>query len=236
MAYTSILIVSVDRLSAAIALLLSTAIMLGWGVRPRTLLRRGWFVLCIAPLSAITMLLYADPEGSRVLWQWWILRISERSVDMSLAIGLRVLAAGLPAVTLLMDLDATRLADALGQRLRFSPRFTLGALAGVRLLGVFEEDWRSMEQARRARGLGDGGRLRRFAGMAFGLLVVALRRGGRLATAMEARGLGRRGRSWARPSTFDGADLLFLLMLPAAALIAIAAALVSGEFLLFGRY
>lgn len=236
MAYTSALIISMDWLSAAIALSLSTVIMLAWGVRPRVMLRRGWFVLCIAPLSSLTMLLYADPDGSRILWEWWIARVSDRSIEMAIAIGLRVLAAGLPAVTLLMDIDATRLADALGQRLRWSPRFVLGALAGIRLLSVFEEDWRSMEQARRARGLGDGGRLRRLGGMAFALLVVALRRGGRLATAMEARGLGRSARTWARPASFTAADLCFLLMLPAAALAGIAAAAVTGELLLFGRY
>ena len=46
-----------------------------------------------------------------------------------------------------------------------------------------------MALSRRARGIGDHGAIRRFATMAFALLVLAIRRGSKLATAMEARGL-----------------------------------------------
>jgi energy-coupling factor transport system permease protein len=46
-------------------------------------------------------------------------------------------------------------------------------------------------------------------GQVFSLLVVALRRGTALATAMEARGLGAPAqRTWSRPSTFGRADLV----------------------------
>jgi energy-coupling factor transport system permease protein len=78
--------------------------------------------------------------------------------------------------------------------------------------------------ARRARGIEPGrgpwSRLRLFASLSFGLLVGAIRRGTRLATAMDARGFGsglRRTR--ARTQRFGGAD---------AALLAGAASLAAG--------
>ena len=62
----------------------------------------------------------------------------------------------------------------------------LGVLAGTRMLGLFLDDWRTMSLARRARGVGDRGVLRRFVTMSFVLLVFAVRRGTKLALAMEA--------------------------------------------------
>ena len=85
----------------------------------------------------------------------------------------------------------------------------LGALAGLRLVGLFVQDWRSLELARRARGVADSGRFRRFLGQALALLVLAVRRGTKLATAMEARGFGGPvARSWARPSPFGRAEVV----------------------------
>jgi len=85
----------------------------------------------------------------------------------------------------------------------------LGALAGLRLVGLFVHDWRSLELARRARGVADTGRLRRVLGQALALLVLAVRRGTKLATAMEARGFdGPGARSWARPSPFGRAEVV----------------------------
>ncbi|MFM9701374.1 energy-coupling factor transporter transmembrane component T family protein, partial [Streptomyces europaeiscabiei] len=67
--------------------------------------------------------------------------------------------------------------------------------------------WRTMTLARRARGLGDHGALRRFLCMAFVLLVFAVRRGTTLATAMEARGFGAPvERTWSRPSRLHPRD------------------------------
>ena len=103
--------------------------------------------------------------------------------------------------------------------------------AGVRMVGLFAEDWRTMALARRARGIGDTGRLRRFFTMAFALLVFAIRRGTKLATAMEARGFGsQRQRSWARPSQLGRADLVGLLVALAAGALSIGLALWAGTF------
>ena len=63
----------------------------------------------------------------------------------------------------------------------------------------------------RTRRLGPGARARRFASMAFRLLVAALRRGGRLAVALDARGLRREPRrTIARPVRWSEPDTVAL--------------------------
>ena len=100
------------------------------------------------------------------------------------AIFLRVLAIAVPSVVLFATTDPTDLADALAQLVRLPARFVLGALAGLRLVGLLIDDWRELAMARRARGVADTGRIRRFAGQTFALFVLAIRRGTKLATAM----------------------------------------------------
>src|SRR3978361_2189009 len=125
------------------------------------------------------------------------------SITLAIATTLRVLAIGLPAVVLFITIDPTDLADGLAQVLHLPSRFVLGGLAGLRLVGLFLDDWRSLQLARRARGVGDAGRIRRFFSLGFALLVLSIRRGSKLATAMEARGFGAQGRrTYARESTF----------------------------------
>ncbi|MGL1297157.1 hypothetical protein ACSTKD_00285, partial [Vibrio parahaemolyticus] len=91
----------------------------------------------------------------------------------SLAVMLRVIALGLPTILLFGRTDPTELADGMAQVAKQPSRFVLGILAGARTVGLFVDDWRTMTLARRARGLGDHGALRRFLGMAFVLLVFA---------------------------------------------------------------
>jgi energy-coupling factor transport system permease protein len=89
---------------------------------------------------------------------------------------------------------------------------------------LLTQEWQMISMARRARGV-DGGRnpvahLRLFASTAFALLVGAIRRGTRLALAMDARGFDAgTPRTIARRQRFTRADT---------ALVAGAAALVIG--------
>ncbi len=99
------------------------------------------------------------------------------------------------------------------------------------MIGLFLDDWRALELARRARGVADRGRTRRFLGMAFALLVLSIRRGSKLATAMEARGFGAPGaRTWARPSRFGRREWLMLALGAAISATAICAAVAAGTW------
>ncbi|MFK4728414.1 energy-coupling factor transporter transmembrane component T [Agromyces mediolanus] len=227
---TTPLLFTIDWLSAVIALVLQLVLFLAAGVRPATILRRCWPILLAAPLAGLSMLLYGRPAGTEY-WSFWLARITDGSIELAIAVTLRVLAIGLPAVLLFLDVDPTELADGLAQLWRLPARFVLGALAGARLVGLFLDDWRAMTMSRRARGIGDHGALRRFATMAFALLVLAIRRGSKLATAMEARGFGSRtSRSWARPSTAGAADAVLLLIAVLVTGCAIGGAMLAGTF------
>lgn len=227
--YSIPMLLTIDLVTAVVALVAWAIVFASVGIGPRTVVRRSWPLLVAAPLSAVSMLLYAEP-GGRIHAQVWLAVISDRSIELALAIGLRVLAIGVPTLVALVGVDPTRLADGLAQVARLPHRFVLAALAGTRLFGVLGEDWRQISLARRARGLGDTGVVRRSLQAAFALLVVALRRGGTLATAMEARGFGGPERTWARPSTLGWRDGVLVLLVAAVTATALGVSLATGSF------
>ena len=206
---SAVLLLSVDVVTAGTALALELLALPWCGLRPGALWRRGWVVLVGAfPVSVTTALLGVD--SGRILAGLGPVTVTTGSATSGLAIGLRVLAVGLPGVVLLATTDPTDLADALAQVLRLPARFVLSALAATRLFGVLAQEWEALSLARRARGIGEEGmlgRLRTTGGQVFALLVLALRRAGVLATAMEARGFGVvAARTWARPSRLTARD------------------------------
>jgi energy-coupling factor transport system permease protein len=224
------LVLSIDWVSASVALACEGVLFFWAGLGPRRFFLRTLPVWIAAPLGALTILLYGRPSGA-THFQFLLINVTDGSIELALATLLRVLAIGLPAVVLFVTIDPTDLADGLAQVLRLPSRFVLGALGGLRLVGLFIEDWRSLELARRARGIADRGRLRRFAGQAFALLVLSIRRGSKLATAMEARGFGgTTRRTWARESTFGGAEFALVGIGVAVAAAAISVAVYAGTW------
>lgn len=226
------LTLTLDWVSATVALVLSVGLLLLDGLTLRSLWRRTWPLLLVAPLAGLSMLLYAEPSG-RVYARFWLATISDGSIRLAVASVLRALATTVPVLAVFGTLEATSLADSLAQQLRLPSRFVIGSLAGLRTVGLFLTDWRALEQARRARGLGDGGRFRRWLSMAFALLVFALRRGGKLATAMEARGFGAGPRTWARRATWSWRDPVVVLVATLVTATAIAVAVWTGSYYSF---
>lgn len=231
--YSIPMLTTIDVVSAAVALGLWIVLFLVAGLTPLTIVKCTWPLLVAAPLSGISMLLYAKP-GGETHFSWWLVHVTDNSIELSIAITLRVLAVGMPALVALVGVDATRLADSLAQVVKLPSRFVLGALAGTRLFDVLGEDWRQLSAARRARGLGDTGALRRWFTMAFALLVAAIRRGSLLATAMEARAFGAGERTWARPSTLSWRDAVIVAVGVLVAAAALTVAITTGSFRLVG--
>lgn len=220
------LLVSVDVVTAGVALALEVLALPWCGVRPRALLRRGVVVVLGAVPAGVATAVFGEDSGS-ALAAIGPVSITSGSLLAGVAITLRIFAIGLPGVVLLSTTDPTDLADALAQVARLPARFTLAALASLRLFGLMAAEWRSLSLARRARGIGDAGpigTLRTALGQVFALLVLAIRRATVLATAMEARGFGSgRERTWARESRLhwrDGVLVLGALALTAAAIVA----------------
>jgi len=226
------MLVTLDWVSATVMLVLELVAFRWAGVKLVAMLHRLVPVMVIGLLVAVSMGLYGRP-GGQVFWHWWLIEVSERSLLMALAVFWRVLALALAAIVLLGDVDPTLMADGLAQLVHLPVRFVLGTLAGVRMLGLMADDWKALGLARRARGLGDHGWLRRVASMAFALLVIAIRRGTQLATAMEVRGFGveaARHRTWARPSRLGTPDAIGLVVTLGVDAVSLLAAIWAGTF------
>ncbi len=230
---TGCLLLTLDWVSATVAVAGELVLFVAAGLRGRTLWRRTLPVWVAAPLAGLTMTLYGRASGASY-FQLGFVHVTEGSVAIGVATLLRLLAIALPAVVLFATMDPTDLADGLAQRVRLPSRFVLGALAGLRLVGLFVADWHSLELARRARGVADTGRIRRLLGQSLALLVLAVRRGTKLATAMEARGFDSPGeRTWARTSPFGRAEIVTIAcgVVLGGACLAVALALGTWNFI-----
>jgi energy-coupling factor transport system permease protein len=209
------------------------------GLRPTTLLRRVSPLLIAGLAIAILNTVFAQHQLGQAV------HIGPATLGLTtilggLAVGLRIVGIALAGVLALATIEPTDLADALVQHLHAPPRFALGALAAVRMLPVLGDEWRLIGLARRARGM-EAGRnpvaaIRLAAGRLFALLVAAIRRGTRLALAMDARGFGERPcRTVARPRAVGRADWLLLGGALLAGLGATGLSLALGSYrLLFG--
>lgn len=190
-----------DPLTPALVLAGAVAALAVGGVRLGVLLRRGWPVLVSAVGLGLTTLAFGDSD------QPWL---------TALAMTVRVLAIALPGVAALLTIDPTDLADSLVQQARMPARFAYASLAALRLLPLLALEWQTITQARRARGVDAGrnpvARLRLFLSVTFTLLVGAVRRGTRLAIAMDARGFDAAGpRTIARPQQLRASDIAWVI-------------------------
>jgi len=155
-------------------------------------------------------------------------------------ISLRLIAIALPGILLFASTDAVDLADSLVQQLHLPARFSYGALAALRLLPMLSSDWATIRRARRARGIGAGrspfSACRLLASAVYALLVGAIRRGTRLALAMDSRGFDSRcPRTAARRQQVQRAD--WALVAATSMVVAganVVAVLVGGWHPLFG--
>lgn len=173
-----VLLISGDLVTPSVVLAAELCLLPAAGLMaPRALLGRTWpLLLGAAGVAWVNVAFGAEGTG-------WL---------SALGLAVRVLALALPGILLVASTDPVRLADALTLHWRVSTRFAYGALAALRLVPLLATEWQTIRLARRARGVEAGrdplAQLRLFAGTAFALLVAAVRRGSRLATAMDARG------------------------------------------------
>ena len=232
---TTPLLITIDPVSAGVALALELSLIPLSGVSARSFFLKATPLLVAAPLGALSMLLYAAP-GGHVYWSFGPAAISDHSMWLALGIALRMCALVVPAIALLDRIDPTDMGDGLAQILHLPARPVLAALAGARMTSLMAADWKALERARRARGVGDAPRISSFLRGSFSLLVFALRRSGKLATTMEARGFGTSGaRTWARPSRLRAADASLIAVAIAVPTIALTVSVWVGTFALVGR-
>jgi energy-coupling factor transport system permease protein len=207
--------VAVDLFTPTLLVAAELALLPAAGIRLPALGRRLWpLLLAAAVVGLLNAVLAADPVGEPI-FKLGPLLATDASVLAGVALAVRLVAIALAGVLALATTDPTHLADSLLQQLRVSPRVAVGSLAGLRALPVLAEEWQTIGLARRARGVDAGyspvAAVRLFGGRLLALLIRAVRRGTRMAAAMEARGLGARDcRSVARPVRMTRADWLLL--------------------------
>jgi energy-coupling factor transport system permease protein len=197
---TLCLLTTLDVVTPAVVVAAELCLLPAAGLtRPRDLWRRTWPLLLGAASVGLVNVLLSTDAGALT----------------GLGLALRVVGLALPGVLLVATTDPVRLADALTLHWHVSTRFAFGALAALRLVPLLAGEFESVRLARRARGVEAGrnplARARLFAGIGFALLVGAVRRGSRLATAMDARGFDSGiPRSNARGSRLQRRDAVFV--------------------------
>ncbi|MDO3687523.1 energy-coupling factor transporter transmembrane protein EcfT [Micromonospora sp. C28ISP2-4] len=235
MVFTLVLVATLDPVAPAIAIAVELAVLPLFGVRYRVLARRAWPLLAGAVGILVTLVLFAADRSGPVLVEAGPVLVTQGVLVTALGLVLRMLAVALPGVIVFATTDPTDLADALIQNAKAPARFAIGALAAFRMVPLLEQEWRMISMARRARGV-DAGRnplakLRLFASTAFTLLVGAIRRGTRLAVAMDARGFDAgTPRTVARPQRFVLADALLIIGAALTAGAALTVSVLLGTF------
>jgi energy-coupling factor transport system permease protein len=233
--FTLPLLATLDPLAPALGLAVELAVLPLFGVRFGVLARRAWpLVLSVAGI-VVTLILFAGDRAGAHLVELGPFDITSGVLMSALALGLRVFAVALPGIIVFATTDPTDLADALVQNARAPARFAIGTLAAFRLVPLLGQEWQMLAYARRARGI-DAGRnpvtqVRMFASTAFSLLVGAIRRGTRLAVAMDARGFDSGvPRTAARRQHFRGADTALLVVAGALSVAIVAVSVLAGVF------
>jgi energy-coupling factor transport system permease protein len=220
---TAVLLICGDLVTPLVVLAAEVALLPAAGLaRPAAVVRRTWPLLVSAAGIVWVNVAFGALDGAAA-WQ------------SGATWGVRVVALALPGVLLVAATDPVRLADALTVHWRVSTRFAYGALAALRLVPLLAAEWETIRLARRARGVDGGanpvtqGRL--LAGTAFTLLVGALRRATRLATAMDARGFDSGvARTNARGSVLRPSDGWFVAGAVLLCAVAVTASVLAGAW------
>ncbi|MFC8847351.1 MULTISPECIES: energy-coupling factor transporter transmembrane component T family protein [unclassified Micromonospora] len=229
------LLATLDPVAPAIAIGVELAVLPLFGIRYGVLARRAAPLLLSAAGIVVTLVLFAAERTGRTLVEAGPVVVTSGVLLTALGLALRMLAVALPGVIVFATTDPTDLADALVQNAKAPTRFAIGALAAFRLVPLLGQEWQMISMARRARGVDAGrnpvARLRLFVSTAFALLVGAIRRGTRLAVAMDARGFdAATPRTVARRQRFVLADWLLIAGAAAVAGAALAVSVTLGTF------
>ncbi|MGY1640264.1 energy-coupling factor transporter transmembrane component T family protein [Geodermatophilus sp. SYSU D00703] len=220
---TGVLLVSGDLVTSAVVLAAELSLLPAAGLTtPREVLRRTWPLLLSAAGVAWVNVAFGALDGA----QAWL---------SGATWALRVTALALPGILLVAATDPVRLADALTVHWRVPARFAYGALAALRLVPLLAAEWETIRLARRARGVDAGvspvAAARLVVSTAFALLVAAIRRGTRLAAAMDARGFDSDvPRTNARGSVLRARDGWFVAGTVAVCALAVALSLATGAW------
>ncbi|HEY8170370.1 MAG TPA: energy-coupling factor transporter transmembrane component T [Candidatus Limnocylindria bacterium] len=229
------LFASLDGVTATVILVVLLALLPFSGLVVPTLIGRAWLLGLTAISIGVFNILFAAEQLGPIIVSVGPIQIGAETLRNGVGLAIRLLAIATAGLLATATTQPTDLADALIQQLRVSPRFAIGALAAFRLVPLLSREWQTIAMARRARGV-DAGRnpavgLGLFAGQLLAMLVGSIRRGSRMAQAMEARGFGAQPcRTVARVQRMRTADWAWIVGAAALAGGAVALSIAIGTW------
>ncbi|TVR85374.1 MAG: hypothetical protein EA428_15915 [Spirochaetaceae bacterium] len=141
--------------------------------------------------------------------------ISAEGLRNGVSFFLRALTFGVWSVLFVASTEPTRFVLSLVHQLSVPPKIAYSALAAYRYLPSLQIELEQIRGAHRLRGVGEAGGLRgkiqRVYRYTVPLLAGALRRAGRVAAAMEARGFSGMNRTWYRKESLRLRDAAYAI-------------------------
>ncbi len=141
--------------------------------------------------------------------------ISAEGLRNGMSFFLRALTFGVWSVLFVASTEPTRFVLSLVHQLSVPPKIAYSALAAYRYLPSLQIELEQIRGAHRLRGVGEAGgvrgKLQRAYRFTVPLLAGALRRAGRVAAAMEARGFTGANRTWYRKEGLRLRDAAYAL-------------------------
>lgn len=210
-----------QNLAQALAMLaLPTALLVflrhltPWQVLKRLSPFLVFYVLYVWSLTAYG----AIPPGTPAIHFLWM-HLSWVGFHTGLVLAFRMLGAVAFGVLFVSSAEITDLVVGLSQNFRVPPKFSYGALAGIRFAPLFQSEWAKLKQARQLRGKDARYPVLRPVLYTLPLLSQAIRMSERVAAAMEARGFfgdaaaRSNARTYYRDVAVHAYDFVFLVIL-----------------------
>lgn len=228
-------------LTAALAALIAAS-----KVPLRFILRGMRFVWFIVILAVFFNLFFTD--GSEILWQWWILKLSTAGILKAVFFGLRLIYVIVGAAMLTYTTTPTSLTSGLEKvfapltKIHF-PAHEIAMMMSIalRFIPILAEEVGKITKAQIARGaeFDTGGITAKAKGMIpilVPLFVSSFRRATDLASAMEARCYkGGEGRTKMYPLKYEKRDKVSYIVILLYLIAAIAIRVLMDMFVTFGR-
>lgn len=166
-----------------------------------------------------TFIVFGDEEfktGSKVIAHVWFITVTETTLQNGLSLALRVLGFASLSLLFIFTTDKTELMLSLMQQCKLPPKFAYGILAGYRFLPQMKDEFQTIQNAHRIRGIKRAttlkDRIHQLKRYIIPLLASAIRKAERTALAMESKGFtGAKGRVFYKTTSIKKKDAIFLL-------------------------
>jgi energy-coupling factor transport system permease protein len=135
--------------------------------------------------TASSMILFG--EGSTTWFRWGLIHVTEESFLRGMHLGFRALSFALLGLLFSLTTRPVRLFYSLMQQLKLKPKYAYSFLAGVRLIPIMIEEFQTVRNALKVRGVVNNGLFEKMKRYAIPLLSQSIRRAQRIAVAMEAK-------------------------------------------------